>query len=151
MDGHIDGNWTNEITHRLGNFIYLSAFFVTYRKMLYDGVYIVPEFGNSVLKSKLEVLNNNGWHADKQSLLSQHSPLSEEELEPLLEQKQYFKTVNDNLLKLLRTAPILDLVEIDTETVAKDKQPNEDSSMVATLINKMIKESSSKVLHLLCI
>jgi len=102
----------------------------------------------------LEKLSTHGWHFDKQSL-SHNSSLTMEQLVPLLDHtpenssKQNFESVNKNLFKLINNAPILDLIEIDIETVAIEGQPititSEEGSIVANLLNTKIEESTPQV------
>ena len=111
------------------------------------------EFEDNNLKSSLEKINTHGWHSDKQSL-SHNSSLTEEQLVPLLEHTPQdsdthnFEYINKELLKLINTTPILELIEIDVEAVAIDSQPIisiDDDSVVVKLVDKKIKECSSQV------
>jgi len=78
-----------------------------------------------------------------------------EQLEPLLDHtpensnKQNFESVNEDLFKLIKNASILDLIEVDIETVAIKGQPitidSEDCSEVYNLLNNMIKMSTPQV------
>ena len=131
-------------------FVYHHVYFCIYISQCHECL----EFEDNTLKSSLEKLNTHGWNFDKQSL-SHNNSLTEEQLVPLLEHTpqdsdtQNFKCVNKDLLKLISTAPILELIEIDVETVASEGQPiiinAEDGSVVANLLNKLIKESTPKV------
>jgi len=116
--------------------------------------FLYLEFGDNTLKGLLEKINTNGWHFDKQSL-SHNTSLTVEQLEPLLDHtpensnKQNFESVNEDLIKLIKNESILDLIEIDIETVAIKGQPitidSEDCSGVVNLLNNLIKKSAPQV------
>jgi len=106
-----------------------------------------------MLRSLLERINTDGWNSDKQSLNHTNS-LTEEQLIPLLghtpenSNTHNFEYINQKFLKLLNTAHVLELIEIDVETAADDSDLNistEHVSVVAKLVHKRIKESSPQV------
>ena len=121
-------------------------------KQYYDCV-LHLEFEDIILRSLLERLNTDGWYSDKHSLGHTNS-LSEEQLIPLLDHTpedsdtHNFEYINLELLRLIKTAHVLELIEIDVETVADDGQLSirtEHGSAIAKLVHKKVKESSPQV------
>ena len=114
---------------------------------------IVTELEGSDLKKSLEELDSHGWHFDKQSQ-SQNRCLSPEDLVPLLKlqskqsDKLYFMFINDYLLRLIDTEPILELIQIDVKSPSSENQPIidcENTLIIAELINQTITDNSPQV------
>jgi len=116
-------------------------------------IFLEPE--DSVLKKSLEQLDNQGWNFDKQSL-SQNRCLSPEDLVPLLKLKSqqsdtsYFKFLNDYMARLIKTEPILELVEVDVKTPTGEMQlmpvtGSDNELIIVELINQAIISNSAQV------
>ena len=114
---------------------------------------IVTELEGNDLKKSLEELGNHGWHFDKQSQ-SQNRCLSPEDLVPLLKLKSkqsdklYFMFINDYLLRLIDTEPILELIQLDVKSPSGENQSIincESSLIIAELINQAITDNSPQV------
>jgi len=116
-----------------------------------ESTILLLELEDNNLKNSLKQIHTHGWNFDKQSQ-SQNRNLCERDLIPLLDHKSqqseipYFKFVNDYLLQLINTAPILDLVA--TDTASDENHPTvdaENDSVVAKLIKQSDRESSAQV------
>jgi len=116
---------------------------------------IFLELEDSDLKKTLEQLDNQGWNFDKQSL-SQNRCLSPKDLIPLLNLKSqqsdtsYFKFLNDYIVRLIKTEPILKLVEVDVKTPTGEIQMipvtgSDNELIVVELINQAIISNSAQV------
>lgn len=76
----------------------------------------------------MELIDNQGWNFDKYSQ-SQNRCLSAEDLIPLLNLKcqpsdlPYFTIINNYLLRLVKTEPILELIEIDVKSSTDEIRP----------------------------
>ena len=121
---------------------------------------VFPELEGSDLKKSLEILDDQGWNFDKQSQ-SQNRCLNADDLVPLLNLKSqqsdmYFTFINNFLLQLIKTEPILDLVEVDVTTSAGEVRPltvpgsGDNSLIMVELINQAIANNSPQVGFLLC-
>ena len=108
----------------------------------------------------MEILDDQGWNFDKQSQ-SQNRCLNADDLVPLLNLKsqpsdKYFTCINNFLLQLIKTEPILDLVEVDVTTSAGKIRPltipgrGDNGLIIVELINQAVANNSPQVGFLLC-
>ena len=122
--------------------------------MLFYYTILLVELEDNNLKNSLKQLHIHGWNFDKLSQ-SKNRSLCEEDLKPLLNHKSqpsdtpFFKLMNEYLLRLINTAPILELVEIDVtsdEGQATASIDTDDESVAAKLIKQCDKDSSAQVI-----
>jgi len=136
--------------------LFYTVYFHTYYKG-YIGVLfpqlcmLLPELENPVLRNSLEYLNIHGWHFDKQSQ-SHDGYLNEDDLIPLLtyasqDSLPYFNSINEYLLRLVETAPILELIEVAplSEMHQRRSIVDGEDSFLAKLIKQTEFESSPQV------
>ena len=114
------------------------------------------ELEGSDLKNSLEQLDNQGWNSEKQSQHSQNRCLSPEDLEPLLKLTSqqsdtlYFTFINDYLLRLIKTEPIMELIKVDIKNSAGEIQPmsvtgSDNGLIIVKMIDQAVANSSAQV------
>ena len=119
--------------------------------------FICIELNDSDLHTTLQQFKAN-LHYDE-DLNANENSLTEEKLIPLMKLPQandsmpFFKSVNEQLLKIIESETILELLDVDSETredvtthdTRQFSSSNSESSTVSYLINSAIKNSSAQV------